>query len=258
MQATAELDLRGRLEVTNRKIDDLNRILLKKSLLRSGGLQQIQHESLTSSGLPIYEYRAPQRSIKAVPKAHALTSDEIPPFAIREGSKLDILRRHNLEKTLTKIGMQEQKRAETLKANPVRKPRSLPKLSVPASLFPTRYARGELPCTIEHGTKGQFLSWACPLENLDYEFYLPIFFDGIRCKQKPCTFLARQGIEDLLYAAKGHPERVRPCIKLLTRPLKHALSLFDTDILLAVLKSLQQILEVDDSLGTETNSIFSA
>ena len=45
-------------------------------------------------------------------------------------------------------------------------------------MLPNRYLRGELPCTIEHGGKGHYLSWACPLENLDYEYYLPIFFDG--------------------------------------------------------------------------------
>lgn len=36
------------------------------------------------------------------------------------------------------------------------------------------------------------LVWVCPLEQLDYDHYLPMFFDGIRCLQEPCTTLARQ------------------------------------------------------------------
>lgn len=39
--------------------------------------------------------------------------------------------------------------------------------SVPPSFLPNRYARGELPCTIEHGASGNFLSWECPMESLN-------------------------------------------------------------------------------------------
>ena len=127
--------------------------------------------------------------------------------------------------------------------------RVLPKLNVPESMLPRRYERGELPCTIEHGLSGHFLSWAAPLDNLDYEYYLPIFFDGLQCKENPARFLARQGIDDLLYAAKGYPDRIIPCIKNLVRPIRNALSKFDTDLLLGVLKALQLLVTCNDGIG---------
>jgi len=93
---------------------------------------------------------------------------------------------------------------KAFKALPKLKRRVMPNISVPPSMLPQRYVRGELPCTIEHGIKGQYLSWAAPLDNLDYEYYLPIFFDGLQCKENPARFIARQGIEDLLYASRGY------------------------------------------------------
>ena len=59
------------------------------------------------------------------------------------------------------------------------------KKDVPTTLFPIRYKRGELPCAIEHRSSANGLSWVCPLHNLDYEHYLPIFVDGIRCTEVP-------------------------------------------------------------------------
>ena len=127
--------------------------------------------------------------------------------------------------------------------------RIMPNISVPPSMLPNRYVRGELPCTIEHGINGHYLSWAAPLDNLDYEFYLPIFFDGLQCKDNPARFLARQGIEDLLFAARGFPNRIKVCVPSLIKPLRNALSKFDAEILLGVLKALQQLVTCNDGVG---------
>jgi hypothetical protein len=241
---------------TNDKIDHLSRILLKKAILKDGA---VDINTMTSHGISVDEFRMQKRRVKAHPKPHTLTSDEVPPIPVKEGSKLDQIRKNNMNRVLSKFikseaKLEDARKKEVEELGPKgKKPRKLPKIPVPASMFPNRYVRGELPCTIEHGVTGQYLSWACPLENLDYEYYLPVFFEGIRCKGKPCSFLARQGIEDMLFAAKGNPDKIIPCIKPIARPLKHALSLFDSEILLAVLKSLQQILEVDDSLGNIHN-----
>ncbi len=59
---------------------------------------------------------------------------------------------------------------------------------------------------------------------------------GLQCSEHPISFLARQGIEDLLYAASGQPERIIPCVKSLVRPVRNAFTKFDADVLLAVLK----------------------
>lgn len=42
------------------------------------------------------------------------------------------------------------------------------------------------------GNTANALVWLCPLEQLDYDHYLPMFFDGIRCLEDPCKMLARQ------------------------------------------------------------------
>ena len=127
----------------------------------------------------------------------------------------------------------------------------MPKISVPPSMLPDRYVRGELPCTIEHGINGHYLSWAAPLDNLDYDYYLPIFFDGLQCKDNPARFLARQGIEDLLFASRGFPNRIKSCIYSVVRPIRNALSKFDADILLGVLKAIQQLVTCNEGIGAE-------
>jgi len=61
--------------------------------------------------------------------------------------------------------------------------------------------------------------------------------------------LATQGIEDMLFAAKSNPDRVISCMKSLIRPLRNALSKFDADILLNVLKTVQQMLLCGEGVG---------
>eukprot|EP00606_Chrysophyceae_sp_TOSAG23-5_P001596 GSChrysophyteH2.ASY1.ANO1.164.1 assembled CDS len=169
------------------------------------------------------------------------------------------IREQNIKNTLCKkkigdIRLQRQRQEQLneekkFKKLPAIEKKKMPRLNVPPSMLPNRYIRGELPCTIEHGINGQYLSWAAPLDNLDYEFYLPIFFDGLQCKQNPARFLARQGIEDLLFAARGYPNRIKACVKMLVRPLRNALSKFDVDILLGVLKALQQLVTCNEGVG---------
>jgi len=183
------------------------------------------------------------------PKNH----EDVEPTVVTDPGMLRI-RLQNLKNTLAtrkveQIIKEKEAREAAHKAREDRKVRKLPKIKVPESMLPNRYQRGELPCTIEHGLSGHFLSWAAPLDNLDYEYYLPIFFDGLQCKENPARFIARQGIDDLLYAAKGYPDRIIPCLKNLVRPIRNALSKFDVDILLGVLKALQLLVNCNEGVG---------
>jgi len=179
--------------------------------------------------------------------------EDVEPTVVSDPGMLRI-RLENLKRTLATrkvesiIKEKEEKEARRVYRES-RKVRVLPKVKVPESMLPNRYQRGELPCTIEHGLSGHYLSWAAPLDNLDYEYYLPIFFDGLQCKENPARFIARQGIDDLLYAAKGYPDRIIPCIKNLVRPIRNALSKFDVDILLGVLKAIQLLVMCNDGVG---------
>jgi hypothetical protein len=65
-----------------------------------------------------------------------------------------------------------------------------------SKIFRLFYERGDLPCTIEHTTKGQILKWFVnDLEILNMDYYLPIFMDGLCETKYPYSFIALQGEE---------------------------------------------------------------
>ncbi|CAM9294354.1 unnamed protein product, partial [Phaeothamnion confervicola] len=91
------------------------------------------------------------------------------------------------------------------------------------SLFPGRYLRGEIPASVEHGGGiVNTLVWICPLQQLDYDHYLPVFFDGICCLEEPCRLLARRGALDLLEAARAEPERILPSVREIVKGVRQA------------------------------------
>ena len=54
------------------------------------------------------------------------------------------------------------------------------------TLFRKYYDRADLPIQILHGSR-QRIAWKCEPEKLDYNHYLPIFFDGEFRKERFCT-----------------------------------------------------------------------
>ena len=123
------------------------------------------------------------------------------------------------------------------------------KQKVEETVFPTRYERGELPCAIEHGACHNTLSWACPLLQLDYEHYLPIFLDGIRCTDARYKFVARQGFDEMIEEAKGFPDCVLPVVPALIKPIRLALATHDPDIVVAGLNALQKVVLSNYGVG---------
>eukprot|EP01040_Poterioochromonas_malhamensis_P011100 gene11100-12096_t len=242
--------LEEQLKLADNKIDRLGDILHKKTH-RNPSLANPEDNRLTSIGRTVSEFRLSPRSVKAqgkesLPNIHQtqqaipVTNERI--LHIRQQFQLHTTARHTVERKI------QEKREKELRS--MKREKKAPRIKVPESMLPNRYVRGELPCTIEHGgSNGKYLSWACPLENLDYEYYLPIFFDGLQCNDVIVGFIARQGVEDLLYASKGHPERIIPVIPSLVRPLRNALSKFDPEILLPVLKILQQLITCNEGVG---------
>ena len=57
-----------------------------------------------------------------------------------------------------------------------------------------------------------------PIETLDYHYYLPLLFDGLRETEHPYVFLATNGVEDLL--ARGGSKRILPVVPQLIIPIK--------------------------------------
>lgn len=126
---------------------------------------------------------------------------------------------------------------------------STPQVPTPPSLFPGRYERGELPCTIEHGGAFNRLTWVCPLEHLDYAFYLPLFFDGIRLTENPPAFIAEKGVEDLLEASRGHPDWILPSLPDLAKPLKYAFMTGIPSVVLKTLRVIRLLLSSNEGVG---------
>ena len=244
---------------TNMKILKLKKILEDKKMkaIKTNTFKQpFEETQITKHGLTVADYRTPKYEYNKVNRTISppKTCEDIEPSAIKNENIIRI-RHQNVRNILGKKLISEKIKSneDRLQAIEERKAKNIkkyPKLRIPESMLPNRYIRGELPCSIEHGNGGHYLSWACPLENLDYEYYLPIFFDGLQVSgEGPATFIAKQAIEDMLLASRGYPERVLPCLKNLVRPLRNALGKFDIPIMLSVLKALQQLVLSNKEIG---------
>ena len=150
-----------------------------------------------------------------------ITKQLMEPQVIQPGSTFDHVRKRNLLRH-TKAVMERKPQKRNVKP----KKGNAYKLNtnVPMSLLPRRYTRGELPCSVEHRSSGLALSWMCPLHNLDYEHYLPIFMDGIRCNDNPYKFIAKQAVKELIDDARGNSKVVTECLDLCVLPIRYVAS----------------------------------
>lgn len=247
------------LKQNNKKIVRLGNIIDKK-MTSSGQKGKDVTQTISACGRPLSEFTRSTHKIR-VPveelrmRKTGVDINDIDPSPVKRGSNLERIRFNHTLRTVGKKVLENKQKAENdrIAREEKRKMRgkrtSFPKPNVPPSMMPNRYLRGELPCSIEHGIKGWYLSWVCPLEKLDYDYYLPIFFDGLQCGENPSSFIAMQGLEDLLYAAKDDSGRIIPVVKNLVRPLRNALSKFDVPILLNTLKAIVLLVESAPGVG---------
>ena len=115
-------------------------------------------------------------------------------------------------------------------------------LNIVLTSSPRAYLRGDFPLVLSHTARGCKLSWKVslgvpsvlmlqplrssyvtiqqvPIETLDYHYYLPLLFDGLRELEHPYVFLSSNGIEDLL-AKGGGAKRILPVVPQLIMPVK--------------------------------------
>ena len=119
------------------------------------------------------------------------------------------------------------------------------KRHVAESNFPTAYKLGQLPLLIEHKTGGNALRWTKPIDDLDYSFLLPLFFEGIREQQEPYRYLSHQGVHSLLDHAITQPQKLHLCLHKIIQPIRSALNTRDVDLISKTLKFIQHLLLVD-------------
>lgn len=119
--------------------------------------------------------------------------------------------------------------------------------SAGVSTFRRAYLRGDFPLVLSHTGRGCKLVWKVPLESLDYHYYLPLLFDGLRENQHPFVFIPVNGIEDLL--AKGGSKKILPVVPQLVIPIKMALNTRSIPVMCRTLKALQQLARSGDFIG---------
>ncbi|XP_051667240.1 parkin coregulated gene protein isoform X1 [Manacus candei] len=108
------------------------------------------------------------------------------------------------------------------------------------------YDRGDFPIAVEHDTIANKIAWKVEIENLDYHYFLPLFFDGL-CETKfPYEFFARQGIHDML---EHGGNKILPVVPQLIIPIKNALNLRNRRVLISTLKILQHLVASADMVG---------
>lgn len=112
--------------------------------------------------------------------------------------------------------------------------------------FKKFYDRGDLPIALEHDTKGNKIAWKVEIEKLDYNHYLPLFFDGLKNLKHPYCFFARQGIHDLL---EHGGNKVLSVIPQLIVHIRDAFLTRNHEIICETLKVLQHLIVCSDLTG---------
>uniref|UniRef100_A0A1A9UH01 Parkin coregulated gene protein homolog n=1 Tax=Glossina austeni TaxID=7395 RepID=A0A1A9UH01_GLOAU len=112
--------------------------------------------------------------------------------------------------------------------------------------FRLYFDRGDLPIKMEYMCGGDKIGWTIDIDKLDYNFYLPLFFDGLSETEHPYKTYARQGVYDLLIAGG---EKIHPAIPQLILPLKSALNTKNLEVICTTLKIIQQLVLSSDSVG---------
>ncbi len=226
--------LSQQLAVMDDKVDRMSRMLDKRRTMK--GLSS----TTDKPAAPVTKRTFSRGKEIEAPKLKLMDPQPIVP-----GSDFDQVRKRNvLRRKQAQMNRKPRKKIEPTKTDAF-----AINTNVPASLLPRRYTRGELPCTVEHRSSGLALSWMCPLHNLDYEHYLPIFMDGVRCTDNPHKFIARQGVYELIEDARGNTSRILDCLHLVILPIRYALSTKNPDVILSIINIIKQLCSVHPNIG---------
>jgi hypothetical protein len=112
------------------------------------------------------------------------------------------------------------------------------------------YERGDLPVQLQHCGVSNKILWKVEIERLDYTYYLPLFFTGLREVEDPVAFLATQGARDMIScSAAAHTRKVLPCIPQLIIPIKTALNTRIPSVIIRICRILQLMCEAEELIG---------
>jgi len=103
------------------------------------------------------------------------------------------------------------------------------------------FERGDLPCSVVHGTKPR-LRWTAPPAALDVAHYLPLFAAGLREVEYPFSFFAEAGFADLLAATPA--DKLAPVVPALVLPLRAAINTRLPEVMARALAALAAVAAV--------------
>ncbi|XP_014289590.1 parkin coregulated gene protein homolog [Halyomorpha halys] len=116
------------------------------------------------------------------------------------------------------------------------------------TLFRKCYERGDFPIIMVFDPSlGQKIAWKVNIKEIDYQYFLPVFFNGLCEIEYPYNFYAQQGIEDLLYF--GGRQKVLPAVPQLILPIKNALNTKNRAVIGQTLKIIQAMLTCVGGVG---------
>lgn len=130
-----------------------------------------------------------------------------------------------------------------------------PRANPPDTEFRRFYERGDLPFQVDTNATRPKIAWNVDIKKLDYHHYLPLFFDGLREAEHPYSFLAEQGVMDML--SEAH-DKVLPVIPQLIIPIKVALNVRVNTIMCRVIRVLKLLVTCDTDNGTKQGYIGQA
>lgn len=84
---------------------------------------------------------------------------------------------------------------------------------------------------------GRALKWITPIKDLELEFILPVFVDGLREKVEPQAFMAERGLQEILEATPV--KKLVKAIRSIIFPLKDNLRTLEDDICIKTLRTMQ-------------------
>lgn len=114
------------------------------------------------------------------------------------------------------------------------------------STFRKYYERGAFPIALEDDSNGQRISWKVRIEDLDFHYYLPMFFDGLTETEAPYKFLVEQGTTEML--EHGGP-KILPVVPQLIIPIKKALNTKIPEIICMTMRAIQRLVRSGECIG---------
>ncbi|XP_041827680.1 parkin coregulated gene protein isoform X2 [Melanotaenia boesemani] len=115
-----------------------------------------------------------------------------------------------------------------------------------SSFFRKCYNRGDLPVKVDFNKRGTGIAWKVDIEQLDYNHYLPLFFEGLCETDHPLELLALQGIHDMLECGGF---KILPVIPHLIQHICNALNTKKEKVMCNTMKVLQHLVQSADNVG---------